>query len=122
MEQKLGESPYIEQAVIVGQDQKYLAALIVPDYDALEAYAKENNLAYENRVHLPDVHAILELLNGEISSLISEKNGFRSFERIFRFKVLRSSFEVGKELSGKQDLKRHAIAEIYGKEIKELYP
>ncbi len=121
MEQKLAESSYIEQAVIVGQDQKYLSALIVPDYDALEAYAKENNLAYENRIHLPDVHAVLELLNAEISGLISEKNGFRSFERIFRFKVLRHSFEVGKELSGKQDLKRHAIAEIYNKEIRELY-
>ena len=121
MEQKLAESPYIEQAVIVGQDQKYLSALIVPDYDALEAFARENNLAYENRVHLPDVHAVLELLNSEISALISDKNGFRSFERIFRFKVLRYSFEVGKELSGKQDLKRHAIAEIYKKEIKSLY-
>ncbi len=121
MEQKLAESPYIEQAVIVGQDQKYLAALIVPDFDALEAYAKENNLAYENRVHLRDVHAILELMTSEVNSLISAKNGFRSFERIFKFAVLRHSFEVGRELSGKQDLKRHAIADIYKKEIKELF-
>ena len=121
MEQKLSESPYIEQAVIVGQDQKYLAALIVPDFDALEAYAKENNLAYENRVHLRDVHAVLELLTSEINSLISARNGFRSFERIYKFAVLRHSFEVGKELSGKQDLKRHAIAEIYKKEIRELF-
>ncbi|MDC7232079.1 MAG: AMP-binding protein [Spirochaetales bacterium] len=121
MEQKLAESPYIEQAVVVGQDQKYLAALIVPDFDALEAYAKENNLAYENRVHLRDVHAVLELLNSEINTLISSKNGFRSFERIYKFAVLRKSFEVGQELSGKQDLKRHAIADIYKKEIKGLF-
>ena len=121
MEQKLTESPYIEQAVIVGQDQKYLAALIVPDYDALEAFARENNLAYENRIHLRDVHAILELLSGEINRLISSKNGFRSFERIFKFEVLRNSFEVGKELSGKQDLKRHVLAELYKKEIARLF-
>jgi len=121
MEQKLAESPYIEQAVIVGQDQKYLAALIVPDFDALEGYARENGLAYENRIHLRDVHAILELLNGEINSLISAKNGFRSFERIYKFAVLRKTFEVGKELSGKQDLKRHTIAEMYSKEIKSLF-
>ena len=95
MEQKLAESPYIEQAVIVGQDQKYLAALIIPDYDALEAYAKENNLAYENRIHLKDVHAILELFSSEINQLISSKNGFRSFERIFKFEILRKPFEVG---------------------------
>lgn len=121
MEQKLAESPYIEQAVIVGQDQKYLSALIVPDYDALEGYALQNNLAYENRVHLRDVHAILELINGEVNRLICEKNGFRSFERIFRFHLLRKSFEVGKELSGKQDIKRHVISEMYSKEIEELF-
>jgi long-chain acyl-CoA synthetase len=121
MEQKLAESPYIEQAVIVGQDQKYLAALIVPDFDALEGYARENGLAYENRIHLRDVHTILELLTGEINTLISNKNGFRSFERIYKFSVLRKSFEVGRELSGKQDLKRHAIAELYKKEIRELF-
>lgn len=121
MEQKLAESPYIEQAVIVGQDQKYLAALIVPDFDALEAYAKENNLAYENRIHLRDVHAVLELLTSEINGLISAKNGFKSFERIYKFAVLRKTFEVGQELSGKQDLKRHAIVDIYKKEIKGLF-
>ena len=121
MEQKLSESPYIEQAVVVGQDQKYLAALIVPDFDALESYALENNLAYENRIHLKDVHAILELLSDEINQLISSRNGFRPFERIFKFEVLRHSFEVGKELSGKQDMKRHAIADIYKKEIARLF-
>ena len=121
MEQKLAESPYIEQAVIVGQDQKYLAALIVPDFDALEAYAQDNNLPYENRIHLRDVHAILELYSQEINDLISSKNGFRSFERIFKFEILRKTFEVGQELSGKQDLKRHAIADIYKKEIARLF-
>jgi long-chain acyl-CoA synthetase len=121
MEQKLAESPYIEQAVVVGQDQKYLAALLIPDYDALEAYAKENNLAYENRIHLKDVHAILELITSEISRLISDKTGFRSYERIYQFHLLRKSFEVGKELSGKQDIKRHVIYEMYKKEIDSLF-
>ncbi|OQY32902.1 MAG: hypothetical protein B6241_09585 [Spirochaetaceae bacterium 4572_59] len=121
MEQKLAESPYIEQAVIVGQDQKYLSALIIPDYDALEIFAKENNLPYENRIHLKDVYAILELMSGEVNRLINAKNGFRSFERIYKFEILRKSFEVGRELSGKQDLKRHVITEIYKKEIDRLF-
>ncbi|MDC7220080.1 MAG: AMP-binding protein [Spirochaetales bacterium] len=121
MEMRLAESPYIEQAVVVGQDQKYLAALILPDYDNLESYARENNLGYENRIHLCDVHAILELLDGEINRLISEKNGFRPFERIFRFTLLRRPFEVGKELSAKQEIKRHVINEEYKKEIASLF-
>ncbi len=121
MEMKLTESPYIDQAVIVGQDQKYLGALIVPDYDRLEEYARLNNIAYENRNHLCDVATILELLEGEISRLICDKNGFRPFERIFRFAVLRKAFETGRELSAKMEMKRHVIAEEYKKEIASLF-
>jgi long-chain acyl-CoA synthetase len=40
---------------------------------------------------------------------------------IFRFKLLTKTFELGKELSGKQDYKRHLINEIYAKEIKSLF-
>ena len=121
MEMRLTESPYIDQAVVVGQDQKYLGALIVPDYDKLEEYARVNNIAYENRVHLCDVHTILELLDGEINRLVCEKNGFRPFERIFRFAVLRKAFETNRELSGKMEIKRHVIAEEYKKEIDSLF-
>jgi long-chain acyl-CoA synthetase len=121
MEMKLAESPYIEQAVIVGQDQKYLGALIIPDYDNLEQYARENNLGYENRLHLCDTAPIMDLLDGEINTLISDKNGFRPFERIFKFAPLRRPFEVGKELSGKQDIKRHVINEEYKNEIASLF-
>jgi long-chain acyl-CoA synthetase len=121
IEQKLAESEYIKQAVVLGQDQKYLAALIVPDQDAVTLWAEENAipiLDYESLVQQPEV---LELIDFEINELVNARNGFKSFERVFRFALLPTPFEVGKELSATQEIKRHTIVEIYHKEVKRLF-
>jgi long-chain acyl-CoA synthetase len=121
IEQKLAESEYVEQAVVLGQDQKYLAALIVPAQDAVTSWAEENNipiLDYEVLLQQPEV---AELIDYEVNELVNARNGFKSFERIFRFALLAAPFEVGKELSAKQEIKRHAIVEIYHKEVKKLF-
>lgn len=121
IEQKLCESPYIQQAMVLGQDEKYLAALIIPKQESLTSWVEENNIPfvdYETLVQQPEVR---ELLDAEISDLISPKNGFKPFERIFRFDILPEPFQPGKELSAKQELKRHAVNEIYRKKIKALF-
>jgi len=121
IEQKLAESPYIFQSIVLGQDEKYLSALIIPRQDSLTAWAEENNIPfadYDTLVQLPVVH---ELLDGEVSDLISPKNGFKPFERIFRFDTLSEPFQPGRELSAKQELKRHTVNELYKKKIKALF-
>ena len=121
IEAKLQESPYIEQVVVLGQDQKFLAALIVPNMERLEEYAKANAVPYLDREELVESPEIGELVSGEVHELVSKKNGFRGFERIFRFKLLPKSFALGRELSHKLEVKRHAVAELYKKEIAELF-
>jgi len=121
IEEKLSESTYISKAVLLGQDQKYLSALVVPDLELLEQYAKDNSVSYMYMEDLVDTPEINEMMNDIIQDLINSKNGFKSFERIFKFKILSKDFEIGKELSAKQEIKRHVINEIYAKEIKSLY-
>jgi long-chain acyl-CoA synthetase len=121
IEQKICESAYIKQVIVLGQDQRWLAALAVPDQDAIMAYAEENNVPivdYESLLKQPE---ILDLLGDEIHERISAKGGFKSFERIFRFALLARPFEMGRELSAKQELKRHTINEIYAHEISGLF-
>ena len=120
LESKLKESSYIDNAVVLGQDRKFLSALIVPDFDALEEYAKENNIIYENRTLIGETPEIRELLNQEVADLVSPSNGFSSFERIYQFTILQNHFEVGRELSGKMELLRPKIYELYKKEIEDL--
>lgn len=121
IEQKLCESVFIQQAVILGQDEKFLAALIVPRQENLTTWAEENNIPfvdYETLIQQPEVR---ELIDSEISELINPKTGFKAFERIFKFELLAVAFQPGKELSAKQELKRHAIMEIYKKQIKKMF-
>ncbi|MCF7929293.1 MAG: AMP-binding protein [Spirochaetales bacterium] len=121
IEEKITESMYIDFAMVVGQDKKYLAALIVPNREMVEEYAGEQNideLSYEDLLEHPIVQ---ELIHSEISERVNVKNGFKSFELISRFQLLAEPFELGAELSAKQEIKRYKIVEKYAKEIKSLY-
>jgi len=121
IEEILKESEYISSSVVLGQDQKFLAALIVANLDGLKAYADENGIMYESESDLVETPEIRGLLNSEINDLVSAKNGFKSFERIGRFHLLTNEFEVSKELSAKQEIKRHVIDKMYKKEIEKLF-
>ncbi|NLV83335.1 MAG: long-chain fatty acid--CoA ligase [Spirochaetales bacterium] len=121
IEARLRESEYIEQAVVVGQDQKYLSALIVCDTKAIEMYVKQNAIPYMARFDICELPEVSELLTSEIAEQVSAKNGFKSYERINRFAILKHSFKVGQELSAKQEVMRHKINELYKKEIQALF-
>jgi long-chain acyl-CoA synthetase len=121
IEQKLRESPYIQNCIVLGQDKKYLAALIIPELETVTAWAKENVIPVEDWEVLITQPEIIDLIDHEVSDLVSAKNGFKSFERLFRFTLLPRPFEVGKELSAKQEVKRHTINAIYEKEITKLF-
>jgi len=121
IENKIRDSIYIDHAVVLGQDQKYLAALIVVNMENIETFAKEHSISYMDNDALVRIPEIRELIQSEITERVNRKTGFRGFEMIFKSVLIAKQFEVGKELSGKQDLKRHTIAEMYRKEIAELF-
>lgn len=121
IEQRVCDSPYIRQAVVLGQDQRFLAALIVPDQDNVMTWAKENSIPivdYESLLGQPEVR---ELIDFEIGQAVNHKTGFKTFERIFRFDLLAEPFEVGRELSAKQEVKRHVVAELYKHRISAMF-
>ncbi|TCW61849.1 long-chain fatty acid--CoA ligase [Treponema sp. J25] len=121
IEEKLRESQWIAQCMVVGQDQRYLAALIVPKQDAIMAFAQENNIPivdYETLLQQPEIY---ELVANDVADLVSPRNGFKPFERVFKFTLLPKPFEVGRELSHKQELMRHKVVELYAKEIAAMF-
>jgi len=121
IEQKLTESEYIDSAVIVGQDEKFLGALIVPNQDAVERYADENHVPYNDYEDLVENSSILELIESEINAYVNAKSGFRGFERVYRFRVVPKPFEVGDELSAKQEVKRHVVVEKYTEKVASMF-
>jgi long-chain acyl-CoA synthetase len=121
IESKIRDSEYIDHAVVLGQDQKFLAALVVPNFERIEEYAKENAIPYMDIETLAQLPETKELIQAEITAQVNHKTGFRGFEMIFRSHVLSKPFEPGVELSGKQDYKRHLIGEKYKREIAALF-
>lgn len=122
IESALCGSDFIESAVILGQDQKYLGCLIVPAKEALLShFASDSSINAKSYKDLLATQPVLSLIRNEIDTRISAEAGFRSCERIYRFVVLADSFTVGKELSGKQEMMRHKIVEIYKDQISTLF-
>jgi len=76
-------SPLIEQAMLVGQDQRQLGALIVPRPETLLAWAAEQKVAVETDLGgSPGDPALLRLLMKECNTLLKQRTGARADERL----------------------------------------
>ena len=114
IENKLLESDLIEQCMVVGQDKKYLGALIVVNKEKFKEFGDDHKDIFQNK----KVQTVIE---SEIKKIISEKNGFKSFERIVASKILPKPFEPNDELTAKLSVKRHVVTEKYKNIIEEMY-
>lgn len=114
IENKLAQSLFIDHVMVVGQDQKYLGALILP---ALEKF-KEFGSTYEE---LAENRSVQKKMEEEVKSMIRTENGFKSFEKIGEVRLLPKAFEVGDELSAKLSMKRHIISAKYQSLIDSMY-
>jgi long-chain acyl-CoA synthetase len=114
IEAKLSESPLIDHVMVVGQDQKFLGALIVPTLAEFASFGSTHaDLAKDDRVR----QTILK----EIKQRLTEENGFKVFERIGDIRLLPKALDVGDELSAKMSMKRHVITEKYQALIDSMY-
>jgi long-chain acyl-CoA synthetase len=121
IEDVICESDYIEQVMVVGQDQKFLAALVVPNVDSLQKYAQSVGIAFTAPGNLMEAEEVNSLIMDEINMRVSPKRGFKMFERVNKVRLLARPFERGKEITHTLKLKRDVISELYKKEIAELF-
>jgi long-chain acyl-CoA synthetase len=117
LENKLCESPYIDQCMVVGQDQKHLAALIVTD----PAHFNAHGIEVADRQSLVGHREVERIIGREIKTYISRATGFRSHEMIHKWRLLSKPFEVGDELTATYKLKRHVIEHSYRDLINKIY-
>ncbi len=121
IENKITESPYVFQVMVIGQDQKNLGAMIVPDFDTLGVWAKENGVSETDKEKLITNPKVVDLYKKEIKALNNTKTGFKAFEQVTPFFLITKQFEVGDELTNLLKMKRHVIAEKYKDKISALY-
>ena len=121
IEKALMESEYIETAVVAGQDMKHLGALISINVKNVERYLKENNIPYVSREGIAGLDEVRNLINKEIVRYVNAERGFKAFEQIARFAITDAQFQVGRELSAKQEVKRAEVSRLYSREFASVF-
>lgn len=121
LERVLGKSLFIENIMIVGQDQKFLGAIIVPNFDNLEKWANSSGVSFSSRGDLLANEDVNKLYSKHISDTINTKLGFKSFEKIVGFVLLQDSFSIGEELTNTLKLKRYYISQKYEDKIRSIF-
>ncbi len=119
IENKLKESAFIEQALVVGAGQKFVGALIVPSFNALQGWMKEKNIpftTYEAAIRQPQV---LEMYQGIVENF---NQLFNHVEQVKKFELLPCEWTIDTgEMTPKMSLKRKVIMEKYKDAVERIY-
>ncbi len=119
IESTIGADHFIEQVVIIGERQKFVSALIVPAFEALEEYAANHGIACSSRAELVQHPDIIELYRSRIAE---QSRDLASYEKIKEFTLLPHEFSVERnEITPTMKIKRKMIAEKYNDTINRMY-
>ena len=109
---------YIEQIAVIGDQRKFVSALIVPAYPLLEKYAGEKGISFESREELVENKDIIRFIEARVEE--HQKN-LASYEKIKRFTLLPEPFMMGCELTDTLKLRRPVVLQKYATEIEAMY-
>jgi long-chain acyl-CoA synthetase len=131
IEAACSRSPYINQMVVVGQDQRSLGALIVPDLDTLQDWAEEQGVDLQ----LPETDSseqappsyspsqpVCDLFRQELNREVKNRPGYSRNDRIGPFRLLLGEFSSENGMMTQTlKIKRHVVMERYQDLIEEMF-
>lgn len=119
IENKMKTSNFIEQVMVIGENEKFASALVSPDFNYLHFYASKHKIHYRDNLELiknPDIIKKYQTEIDKINKTISE------FECIKRFRLVCEEWSQDSgELSPTLKLKRNVIKKKYAQVIDEIY-
>lgn len=119
IETRISEDKYIDQVAVIGDERKFVSALVVPNYEALKSYAKEQQISFSSVEDLVRDQVVIDFVFGQIELLQSQ---FTSYEKIKRITLLPRPFSMEQgELTNTLKLRRKVILERYHSLIEEMY-
>ncbi len=119
IENKLKESMYIEQVMLVGAEKKFVGALLVPAFGYLREWCRKNNIPDQPNPELIRHPKVVELFKELVESF---NKFFNHVEQIKKFELLPDEWTVDTgELTPKLSLKRKVVMEKYRDEVERIY-
>ncbi|HTX87708.1 MAG TPA: long-chain fatty acid--CoA ligase [Bacteroidales bacterium] len=119
IEEKLNESRFIDQVIVLGENQKFAGALIVPDFDFLRSWCRVKGVEYTTNSEMINHPRIKKRIHQEIDKF---NKGFGDTEKIKSFELLDTewTFDTG-EITPTLKLKRNFIMKKYEAKINKLF-
>jgi long-chain acyl-CoA synthetase len=119
IENLLVESSFIDAALVVGENQKFAAALIAPDFNQLRSFCTEKNIEYSGDKEIVRHPEIMKRFRKEVQEA-NKKLG--SFEQVRNFGIMESEWSIQSgELTANLKLRRNFICNKYRETIDKLF-
>jgi len=119
IENLLKTSPYIANAVVIGDRRRFVAALVVPHFDKLQDYARARGIAFGSVEELCRDRRIVDFLKAEADRATPQ---LASYERIKKIAVLPRDFDIEKgEMTPSLKVRRASVTAEYQAAIDDLY-
>lgn len=119
LENKFKESPYIEQVIVIGENERFPAALILPSFPAILAWCGRTNIPYTTNEEMIKDQRVID----KIQSVIDNFNkDFGNWEQVKKFELLFNEWSIdGGELTPKLSLRRKMILQKYKTQVDNIY-
>lgn len=119
LETVLINDAFIDQIAIIGDQKKFVSALMVPNFEALKEYAYKHKISFESVEDLIGNNHIIEMFKERFDEI---QKSFSGFEKIKKFTILPKEFSIAAgELTATLKLKRKIIAKKYKELIDKMY-
>ncbi|MCX6317250.1 MAG: long-chain fatty acid--CoA ligase [Bacteroidetes bacterium] len=119
IENKLKESMFVEQVMIVGAERKFVGALIIPSFPNLKDWCRQNNIPDGSNEELTRNEKVLDMFKDLVESF---NKYFNHVEQVKKFELLPNEWSVDTgEMTPKLSLKRKVVMEKYKDAIERIY-
>ncbi|MEY3377393.1 MAG: hypothetical protein RLZZ328_408 [Bacteroidota bacterium] len=119
IENKMKESPFIEQIVLIGDNLRFVSALIVPGFSKLKEWAKQHGIEYTSNEEIIKNSMVVTM----ITDIVDEYNKlFNQVEQVKKFTLIPREFSIDRqEMTPKLSIRRKNILANFEKEIEAMY-
>ena len=119
IENKMKESPFIEQIVLIGDNKKFVSALIVPGFSKLKDWAKHHGIEYTSNEEIIKNSMVITM----ITDIVEEYNQlFNPVEQVKKFTLIPREFTIDKgEMTPKLSIRRKQVLANFETEIEAMY-
>ena len=119
IENELKFSPYISDAVVIGDRRKYLTCLVMIDYDNVAKFAQDHDVPFTNFASLTRAKPVVDLVAGEVEKV---NRKLARVETVKRFRLIERQLDAeDEELTPTMKLKRKLINQKYRDVIESMY-